>query len=570
VIVGGIAIAAHGVVRATAGPDIVPQASAEHLERLAQATSDNFRSSQNRTSRPPLLSLLAGQQAGSRRTPPQCAHAEFSTDAVRETVKQALRRASVQHGRTAMHAVRPSGRTIYFFGALGGLLFGYDTGVISGALLFIPNDFKLSPFLEGAIVAGLLLGAMVGAAFAGRLSDRLGRRRLIITAAIVFTVGALLAAFAPTVVVLIAARVIIGLAVGSAALVVPLYLSEIAPTEVRGAIASLNQLMIVGGILVAFIVNAILASSGDWRLMLGLAAVPSIVLLAGMLVMPETPRYLVLSGDEETAHEVLEDLPGDEAPKERIEEIREVEHQEDEDTGLRALLRAKWVRPALLAATGLAVFQQLVGINTIIYYAPTTLTGVGFAKTSAIYANLIIGVINVLMTVIAIRIIDRVGRKPMLYGGVVGMVGSLLVLGVASSVLATPHHPGDPAAIITLVCLATFIASFAATWGPVVWVMIPEVLPLSVRGTAMGVAVFGNWAANFLVSQTFPPLLKGLGPGPVFLGYAALGILAGLFVKTAIRETKGRSLEEIEADLQRSAGRRFSREQAPGRSAASR
>jgi sugar porter (SP) family MFS transporter len=467
-----------------------------------------------------------------------------------------------------MHALRPTGRTIYFFGALGGLLFGYDTGVISGALLFIPNDFKLSPFLEGAIVAALLLGAMIGAAFAGRLSDRMGRRRLIIIAAIVFTVGALLAAVSPSVGVLVAARFIIGLAVGSAALVVPLYLSEIAPTEVRGAIASLNQLMIVGGILIAFIVNAILASSGDWRLMLGLAAAPSLVLLVGMLFMPETPRYLVHSGEEETAHEVLEDLPGDERPEKRIEEIREVE--QEEDTGLRALWRATWVRPALLAATGLAVFQQLVGINTIIYYAPTTLAGVGFGKTSAIYLNLIIGVINVLMTVIAIRIIDRVGRKPMLYAGVAGMVGSLLVLGISLSVLATPHHPGDPAAIITLVCLTTFIASFAATWGPVVWVMIPEVLPLSVRGTAMGVAVFGNWAANFLVSQTFPPLLKGFGPGPVFLGYAALGILAAVFVKTSIAETKGRSLEEIEADLQRDAGRRDPRHRAPGRPAASR
>jgi sugar porter (SP) family MFS transporter len=449
-----------------------------------------------------------------------------------------------------MGALRPTGRTIYFFGALGGLLFGYDTGVISGALLFIPNDFKLSSFLQGAIVAGLLLGAMIGSAFAGRLSDRLGRRKLIIAAAVVFTVGALLAAFAPTVAILIAARFIIGLAVGSAALVVPLYLSEIAPTEVRGAIASLNQLMIVGGILAAFIVNAILASSGNWRLMLGLAAVPSLVLLVGMLFMPETPRYLVHTGEEETAHEVLEDLPGDERPQERIDEIREVEEHEEGGTGLGALWRAKWVQPALLVATGLAVFQQLVGINTIIYYAPTTLTGVGFAKTSAIYANLIIGVINVGMTVLAIRLIDRVGRKPMLYGGVVGMVGSLLVLGISLSTLPTPHHPGDPAAIITLVCLATFIGSFAATWGPVVWVMIPEVLPLSVRGTAMGVAVFGNWAANFLVSQTFPALLKGLGPGTVFLGYAGLGILAGLFVRVFVTEAKGRSLEEIESDLQ--------------------
>jgi MFS transporter, SP family, sugar:H+ symporter len=455
-----------------------------------------------------------------------------------------------------MGSARVSGRMIYFFGALGGVLFGYDTGVISGALLFIPNDFKLTPFLQGAIVAGLLLGAMIGAAFAGRLSDRLGRRRLIIIAAIVFTGGALLAAAAPTVWVLIAARVIIGLAVGSAALVVPLYLSEIAPTEVRGAITSLNQLMVVCGILAAFVVNAILASSGDWRLMLGLAAVPSMVLLVGMLFMPETPRYLVHAGEEKEAHKVLEELPGDERPEDRIEEIREVDSEEEGGIGLAALWQAKWVRPALLVATGLAVFQQLVGINTIIYYAPTTLTNVGFAKTSAIYANLIIGVINVALTVVAVKLIDRVGRKPMLFAGVAGMVASLLVLGVSLSALPTPHHPGDPAAIITLVCLATFIAAFAATWGPVVWVMIPEVLPLSVRGTAMGVAVFGNWAANFAVSQTFPPLLKALGPGTVFLGYAALGLLAGVFVKSFVTETKGRSLEEIEGELQRREGRR--------------
>jgi len=459
-----------------------------------------------------------------------------------------------------MEALRPSGRVIYFFGALGGLLFGYDTGVISGALLFIPDDFKLTPFLTGAIVATLLLGAMVGAAFAGRLSDKLGRRTLIIAAAVIFTVGALLAAVAPSVGVLIAARFILGLAVGSAALVVPLYLSEIAPTAVRGAIASLNQLMIVIGILLAFIVNAILASSGNWRLMLGLAAVPSAILLVGMLFMPETPRYLVHAGEEEEARDVIEELPGDERPQERIQEIREVEQDEEGGSGVRALWRAKWVRPALLVATGLAVFQQFVGINTIIYYAPTTLTDVGFGKTSAIYANLVIGVVNVAMTVVAIKIIDRVGRKPMLYGGLAGMVGSLLVLGISLSVLATPHHPGDPAAIITLVCLGTFIASFAATWGPVVWVMIPEVLPLNVRGTAMGVAVVGNWAANFLVSQTFPLLLSKFGPGPVFLGYAGMGVLAFLFVKAFVTETKGRSLEAIEADLQEATGDKRQRE----------
>jgi sugar porter (SP) family MFS transporter len=468
-----------------------------------------------------------------------------------------------------MDALKVSGRKIYFFGALGGLLFGYDTGVISGALLFIPNDFKLSPFLQGAIVGALLLGAALGSAVAGRISDAVGRKRLIIGAGVIFTGGALLAALAPSVGILIAARFILGLAVGSAALAVPIYLSEIAPTEIRGAIASLNQLMIVTGILAAFIVNAILASSENWRLMLGLAAVPSVMLLIGMIFMPETPRYLVHTGEEEEAREVLEELPGDEQPKERIEEIREVD-QEETDSGLRALFREKWVRPALIVAIGLAVFQQLVGINTIIYYAPTTLTNVGFGDSAAIYANLIIGVINVGMTVIAIRIIDRVGRKPMLLAGVCGMVASLVVLGIANAVLAKPHHPGDPAAIITLITLATFIASFAATWGPVVWVMLPEVLPLSVRGTAMGVAVCLQWLANFAVAQTFPLFLSSFGTSASFLIYAGLGVLAGLFVVRFVTETKGRSLEEIEADLQKRAGGRRRERDVHGRPAVSR
>ena len=446
-----------------------------------------------------------------------------------------------------------NGRKIFFFGALGGLLFGYDTGVISGAILFITKDFGLSPFMQGAIVAALLLGAMLGAALAGPLSDRMGRKRLIMIAGITFTIGALAAAAAPSAWPLVAARFVIGLAVGSAALVVPLYLSEIAPTELRGRVASLNQLMIVIGILAAFIVNAILASSGDWRLMLGLAAVPSVILLIGMFSMPETPRFLVRQGEEGEAREVLEEVTQDDAkhedqPEQKIEEIREVQEEEQEG-GLRALLQERWIRPALIVAIGLAVFQQFIGINTIIYYAPTTLQSVGFAADSAIYLNLIIGVLNVAMTIIAIRIIDRVGRKPMLLSGLVGMVLSLAVLGIASEVLATPNSPGDPAAIITFICLAGFIVSFAATWGPVVWVMVPEVLPLSVRGTAMGVAVCLHWFANFLVSQSFPIMLDKWGSGPVFLGYAAVGVLAFIFVKALVPETKGRSLEEIESDL---------------------
>jgi sugar porter (SP) family MFS transporter len=464
-----------------------------------------------------------------------------------------------------MEAFKADGRRIFFFGALGGLLFGYDTGVISGAILFITEDFSLSPFMQGAVVAALLLGAMVGAGAAGPLSDRMGRRQLIMVAAVTFTVGAIAAAAAPGAGALVAARFVLGLAVGSAALVVPLYLSEIAPTKIRGAIASLNQLMIVVGILVAFIVNAILASSGDWRLMLGLAAIPSLVLLVGMAFMPETPRFLVRSGDEDEAREVLEEVRSDAAredePERKIEEIREVD--EREQGGGLELLKASWVRPALVVAIGLAVLQQLIGINTIIYYAPTTLTSVGYGAESAIYANLAIGALNVVATIVAIRIVDRVGRKPMLLGGLVGMVASLTVLGLSSELLSKPDSAGDPAAVITLLCLAGFIVSFAATWGPVVWVMLPEVLPLSVRGTAMGVAVCLHWGANFVVSQTFPVMLDAWGPGPVFLGYAVIGVLAFVFVRAMVPETKGRSLEEIEAGLQRKSGVALSARHAP-------
>jgi MFS transporter, SP family, sugar:H+ symporter len=443
-------------------------------------------------------------------------------------------------------------RRIYFFGALGGLLFGYDTGVISGAILFITKDFDLSAFMQGAIVSSLLLGAMVGAALAGPLSDRLGRRKLIVAAGTIFTAGAILAAAAPTVGVLLAARFILGLAVGCSALVVPLYLSEIAPTEIRGAISSLNQLMIVGGILVAYLVNAVLASSEAWRVMLGLAAVPSLVLLVGMLFMPETPRFLVRAGEEDEAREVLEDVRDDGRQDNELEDIRTIESEADEG-GLRAL-GAAWVRPALLVAIGLAVFQQLVGINTIIYYAPTTLTNVGYSDQSAIYANIVIGVLNVAMTIVAVRLVDRVGRKPLLLAGLAGMVTSLLVLGLSLSIMSEPKSPGDPAAIVTLVCLATFIASFAATWGPVVWVMLPEILPLSVRGAALGVAVSLQWLANFAVSQSFPPMVDAWGAGTVFLGYAVMGLIATAFVLRFVTETKGRSLEEIESDLQEATG----------------
>jgi len=441
-------------------------------------------------------------------------------------------------------------KPIYFFGSLGGLLFGYDTGVISGAILFINEELGLTPFLEGLVVASLLLGAAAGAASAGPLSDRLGRRNIIIIAAVLFSIGAIGAALAPNVGVLVLFRVVLGLAVGAAALIVPLYLSEIAPTQVRGAISSLNQLNIVFGILFAYIVNALLASAGAWRWMLGLALIPSLVLLIGMFFLPETPRWLVSQDRDEDARDVLRRSRDEETAEKEIQDIKEVEEQEE--GGLRELT-ASWVRPALIVAIGLAVFQQIIGINTIIYYAPTTLTNVGYGNEAAIYANLIIGVVNVVMTFVAIWLIDRVGRKPLLLTGLAGMVLSLTVLGLSSLLLPQPSSPTEPAAIITLLCLAGFIVSFAATWGPTVWVMLPEVLPLRIRGTAMGVAIFLHWLANFAVTQTFPIFLAAWGPGITFLGYAVIGVLAFLFVGALVTETKGRSLEQIEADLRQKA-----------------
>jgi MFS transporter, SP family, sugar:H+ symporter len=438
-----------------------------------------------------------------------------------------------------------SNKLVYFFGALGGLLFGYDTGVIAGAILFINKDLGLSPFMSGLVVSSLLVGAMIGAAFAGPIADATGRRRLVLVAALVFAAGAIGAALATNAVMLVLFRVVLGLAVGAASLTVPLYLAEVAPTEIRGAVASLNQLMIVSGILVAYIVNSALAGSGAWRWMFALAVVPSALLFFGMLFMPETPRWLVSKDREEEAREVLRRTRDEVAVEAEINDIKRVESQEE--GGLRELL-APWVRPALLVGMGLAIFQQIVGINTIIYYAPTTLTNVGFGDSAAILANAGIGVINVTMTLVAIRFIDRAGRKPLLLAGAAGMALGLAVLGLTSLLLPAPTGVG-PVGIITLACLALFIAAFAVSWGPIVWVMLGEIFPLKVRGSAMAVATVLLWGANFVVSLTFPVLLDALGLGWLFVGYALIGVAALFFVRSFVTETKGRSLEEIEADL---------------------
>ena len=432
--------------------------------------------------------------------------------------------------------------------ATGGLLFGYDTGVISGALLFIRQDFApLSPFLEGVIVSFLLVGAVVGALSGGPLSDRVGRRPTTLLAAVIFGVGALAVAFAPGVGFIIFGRFLLGLGVGLASMIVPLYIAEIAPADRRGALVSLNQLMITIGILLSYIVGVIFAPIEGWRYMFAVALVPALVLGIGMFMLPESPRWLFEHGQLDKARAVL---GRSRSPEEVDLELREMEEiksleQEQARVSYKELL-APYVRPALVIGIGLAVFQQITGINTVIYYAPTILQGVGFSEGGAIAATALgVGVVNVGFTILAVRIIDRAGRRPLLIIGLIGMVVSLILLGVVFSLDSTSGAAG----LLATVCLGLYIASFAISLGPVFWLMISEIYPLRIRGTAMSVASIANWGSNFLVALTFPVLLAALGGSGSFWLFAALGIVAWFFVYFRVPETKGRSLEEIEASF---------------------
>lgn len=370
---------------------------------------------------------------------------------------------------------------LYFFGALGGALYGYDTGVISGAILFMKKELGLNAFTEGLVVSSLLVGAILGSGAAGKLTDRFGRKKAIMTAALLFCIGGLGVALAPNTGVMVLFRIILGLAVGTSTTIVPLYLSELAPKHKRRALSSLNQLMITVGILLSYIVNYIFADAEAWRWMLGLAAVPSLLLLIGILFMPESPRWLFTNGEESKAKNILEKLRGTTDIDQEIHDIKEAEKQDE--GGLKELFDP-WVRPALIAGLGLAFLQQFIGTNTIIYYAPKTFTNVGFGNSASILGTVGIGTVNVVMTLVAIKIIDKIGRKPLLLFGNAGMVISLIVLA-----LVNLFFDNTPAASwTTVICLGVFIVVFAVSWGPVVWVMLPELFLLHVRGIGTGVS----------------------------------------------------------------------------------
>jgi sugar porter (SP) family MFS transporter len=430
--------------------------------------------------------------------------------------------------------------------ALGGLLFGYDTGVVSGALLFVKKDFGgLSSFQQELVTSLLLVGAVVGALAAGRIADWIGRRRTVLITALVFIVGVLLAAFTPTYPMLLVARIIIGLAVGSASMVVPLYIGEIVPPRLRGGLVSLNQLAITVGILGSYLIDYGLSGTGNWRLMFGLAAIPAAALFLGMLFQQESPHWLIRQGREDEARAVLRRVRHDSDIEAEIGEVSELSQREG---GLRDLVSPK-VRPLLMVGVLLAVFQQITGINTVIYYAPTLLQGAGFGNSGALLANVVNGAVNVGMTIVAIWLLDRVGRRPLLLSGTAGMAVGMAI--TALSFLGGEHLTGA-LAIVAVLGLLIYTGSFAIGLGPVFWLLIAEIYPLKIRGAAMSVASMANWAANFVVTVSFLTLLSAIGGVGAFFLFGFLTLVALAYFWRRVPETKGRSLQEIERDLVRS------------------
>jgi sugar porter (SP) family MFS transporter len=431
--------------------------------------------------------------------------------------------------------------------ALGGLLFGYDTGVISGALLFIREALALSPTMQGILVAIVLAGAAVGAAGAGALSDRFGRRRVILVAALLFVAGAVLSAVAAELTLLLVGRFLVGLAIGVASMLTPLYLAEIAPARDRGAIVSLNQLCITIGILVSYLVGFALASVPEgWRWMLGLGALPGAILTIGMLILPESPRWLAGHGRTEDAGSVLQRLRGDADISEELRALRT-------DIALEGRQLARWtellsqrLRQPLVIGVGLAMFQQITGINTVIYFAPTIFESAGLPSAAiSILATAGVGAVNVIMTIVSIRLIDRLGRRQLLFWSLGGMAATLLVLAGAFYVGAS-----GGLAWIAVASVAAFVGFFAIGLGPVFWLLIAEIFPLALRGRAMSLATVANWVFNLVVAATFLDLVSAVGSARAFLMYAILSFVALWFVVAKVPETKGHTLEQIELDLE--------------------
>lgn len=428
--------------------------------------------------------------------------------------------------------------------AIGGLLFGYDTAVIAGAIGFLRQKFELSAAMTGWAASSAIIGCVFGAMFAGKLSDAFGRKKILIITAILFAISAIGSAIPDSLTQFVIARFIGGLGVGAASMLSPLYISEVAPAKIRGTLVTTYQLAIVLGIQLIYFVNLKITGLGDeawnvetgWRYMLGSEAIPALIFMLALFLVPESPRWLSKNNRQAESLSILEKVNGPAKAEEIQDEINETLHEEE---GTLRELFAPGLRMAVIVGVFLAIFSQITGINAIMYYAPEIFKSVGFGTESALLQTVIIGAFNVVFTFVAIWLIDRAGRKILLIFGVSGMAISLLCLGLVFQLELTSGP-------WVLVFILAYIASFAASLGPIPWVMISEIFPTKTRGVAMSMAVFFLWIAVYAVTQFFPILLESIGGAYTFWIFMINAIILLLFVWKVVPETKGKTLEEIE------------------------
>ena len=440
---------------------------------------------------------------------------------------------------------------IYFFGSFGGILFGYDIGVMTGALPFLQNDWGLAgnASIIGWITSSVMFGAIFGGALAGQLSDKLGRRKMILLSALIFVVGSILSGLAPQdgSLYLIAVRVLLGLAVGAASALVPAYMSEMSPARLRGRLSGINQTMIVSGMLLSYVVDFLLKDMPEtlaWRLMLSLAAVPAIILFLGVLRLPESPRFLVRHGKIAEARQVLGFIREKDEVDAELRDIQETAQEESAaaaNTSLSTLLSDKY-RYLVTAGVGVAAFQQFQGANAIFHYIPLIVEqATGQAASSQLMWPIIQGILLVLGSLVFLAVADRFNRRTLLTLGGTVMGLSFILPAVINSIVPDT----DPMMIVGFLCV--YVAFYSFTWAPLTWVIVGEIFPLAIRGRASGMASSFNWIGSFLVGLLFPIMTASISQAAVFAIFGCICLLGVAFIRKCVPETRGATLEEIEA-----------------------